>query len=116
MRNEVLTMEKIAKEQKEKFNVILEELNVEAEDLEYIIDYGYDIDTLYDKIIVYGDYSIFDYSSDYALGEELFQMYIADCYNVPNVLEQYFDYEAYAKDFIMESENIPLDDKLLVIY
>ena len=109
-------MEKIAKEQMEKFEAILEELNVEADDLEYIIDYGYDIDTLYDKIIVYGDYSIFDYSSDYTLGEDLFQMYIADCYNVPNVLEQYFDYEGYAKDFIMESENIPLDDKLLVIY
>ena len=109
-------MEKITNEQKEKFEAILEELNVEADDLEYIIDYGYDIDTLYDKIIVYGDYSIFDYSSDYALGEELFQMYIADCHDVPNVLEQYFDYEAYARDFIMESENIPLDDKLLVIY
>ena len=109
-------MEKLSKEQKGKFEAILEELNSEAEDLEYIVDYGYDIETLYDKIIVYGDYSIFDYSSDYALGEELYQMYIADCYNVPNVLEQYFDYEAYAKDFIMESENIPLDDKLLVIY
>ena len=109
-------MEKLTNEQKEKFEAILEELNVEAEDLEYIVDYGYDIDTLYDKIILYGDYSIFDYSSEMALGEELFQMYIADCYEVPNVLEQYFDYEAYAKDFIMESENIPLDDKLLVIY
>ena len=109
-------MEKIAKEQMEKFEAILEELNVEAEELEYIIDYGYDIDTLYDKIILYGDYYIFDYTSDMALGEELFQMYIAECYNVPNVLEQYFDYEAYARDFIMESENIPLDDKLLVIY
>ena len=109
-------MEKFTNEEMEKFEAILEELSVEAEDLEYIVDYGYDIDTLYDKIIVYGDYSIFDYSSDYALGEELFQMYIADCYNVPNVLEQYFDYEGYAKDFIMESENIPLDDKLLVIY
>ena len=109
-------MEKLTKEQKEKFEAILEELSVEAEDLEYIVDYGYDIDTLYDKIIVYGDYSIFDYSSDYALGEELFQVYIAECYEVPNVLEQYFDFEGYAKDFIMESENIPLDDKLLVIY
>ena len=109
-------MEKLTNEEMEKFNAILEELHVEAEDLEYIVDYGYDIETLYDKIIVYGDYSIFDYSSDYALGEELYQMYIADCYNVPNVLEEYFDYEAYAKDFIMESENISLDDKLLVIY
>ena len=109
-------MEKLTNEQKEKFNAILEEWSVEAEDLEYIVDYGYDIETLYDKIIVDGDYSIFDYSSDYALGEELFQVYIADCYNVPDVLEQYFDYEAYAKDFILESENIPLDDKLLVIY
>ena len=109
-------MEKLINEEMEKFNAILDELSVEAEDLEYIVDYGYDIETLYDKIIVDGDYSIFDYSSDYALGEELFQVYIADCYNVPNVLEQYFDYEAYARDFIIESENIPLDDKLLVIY
>ena len=109
-------MEKIAKEQMEKFEAILEELSVEAEDLKYIVDYGYDIETLYDKIIVYGDYSIFDYSSDYALGEELFQMYIADCYNIPKVIEDYFDFEAYAKDFLLETENIQLEDKLLVIY
>ena len=109
-------MEKLTNEEMEKFEAILEELSLEAEDLEYIVDYGYDIETLYDKIILCGDYSIFDYSSDYTLGEELYQMYIADCYEVPNVLEQYFDYEGYAKDFIMESENIPLDDKLLVIY
>ena len=38
-------MEKITKEQKEKFDAIIEELNVEAEDLEYIVDYGYDIET-----------------------------------------------------------------------
>ena len=109
-------MEKISKEEMEKFNAILEELNVEAEDLEYIVDYGYDLETLYDKIIVYGDYSIFDYSSDYALGEELYEVYVADCYNIPKVIEDYFDFEAYAKDFLLETENIQLEDKLLVIY
>ena len=109
-------MEKITNEQLEKFNAIVEELEIDEDDVSYMIDIGYDVDTLYDKIILYGDYSIFDYSSYMALGEELFHMYIADCYDVPNVLEQYFDYEAYAKDFLLETENIQLDDKLLVIY
>ena len=109
-------MEKITNEQMKKFNAIVEELKIDEDDVSYMIELGYDIDTLYDKIILYGDYAIYDYSSYMALGEELFQLYIADCYDVPNVLEQYFDYEAYAKDFLLETENIQLEDKLLVIY
>ena len=109
-------MEKITNEQKEQFDELVEVLGVEADDVSYIIELGYDLDTLYHKIVRNGDYMIYNFSSYNELGEELYEVYIADCYNVPNVLEEYFDYEAYARDFIIESENIPLDDKLLVIY
>ena len=109
-------MEKIAKEQKEQFDELVEVLGVDEDDVSYIIDLGYDLDTLYHKIVRNGDYMIYNFSSYNELGEELYEVYVADCYNIPKVIEDYFDFEAYAKDFLLETENIQLEDKLLVIY
>ena len=109
-------MEKIANEQKEQFDELVEVLGVEEDDISYIIELGYDLATLHHTIVRNGDYMIYNFSSYNALGEDLYEVYFADCYNIPKVIEDYFDFEAYAKDFLLETENIQLEDKLLVIY
>ena len=109
-------MEKITNEQKEQFDELVEVLGVEADDVSYIIDLGYDLETLYHKIVRNGDYMIYNFSSYNELVEELYEVYVADCYNIPKVIVDYFVFEVYAKDFLVENEYIQLEDKLLVIY
>ena len=109
-------MEKITNEQKEQFDKLVEVLGIDEDDVSYIIDLGYDLETLYHKIVRNGDYMIYNFSSYNELGEELYEVYVADCYNIPKMIEVYFDFEAYAKDFLLETENIQLEDKLLVLY
>ena len=81
----------------------------------------YDLDTLEEKIIRYTDYCIYTYKDKVDLGKQLFEIYESYAiyeHNIPQSFIDYFDFEAYAINFINTMTDLIefSDNKLIVLY
>lgn len=84
---------------------VAEEYNLSAEDVDTIFnDYAND----------YQDRGIVGYVYDDA--EEVGRHYADDCYNVPDNLSPYFDYEKFGWDIVNDGDFVELSDGRIVEY
>ena len=61
------------------------------------------------------DYALIEIG-DCKSDEEAVGRYYAECLDIPNCIEPYFDYERYGRDILIEAENITNEDYTIIIY
>lgn len=74
----------------------------------------WDWDDASDKVNNY-DYALIEIG-DYKSDEEAVGYYYADCLNIPDYIESYFDYESYGRDILLETDNVTTDDYVIIVY
>ena len=104
----------------ELYELIQRETKLNDEELEEILK-EYDIETLEEKIVIYTDYSIYEYNDKTDLGKQLFEIYESYAiyeHNIPQSFIDYFDFEAYAINYINTMDDLVelSDNKLIVLY
>ena len=93
----------------------IEETNLDEDAYNEILNYNYTEDEIERIFIDNGDYSIYYYNDMEDLGEQLFELYECVEHVLPSHLQDYFDYEKYAEDFIDGQEVIELSDTCLIV-
>ena len=72
------------------------------------------LDDASDKVNNY-DYTLIE-TGKYKSDEEAVGYYYADYLDIPNSIVNYFDYESYGRDILLESNSIPTDDYVIIVY
>lgn len=79
-----------------------------------INELDWDWDDASDKVNNY-DYSLIEIG-DCKSDEEAVGYYYADCLNIPDYIESYFNYEEYGRDILLETNNVTNDDYVIIVY